>query len=207
MSRFTSSYMERRQRLLLVLARRSQFVLFSKIVLGLMIALLLGAIIILPLLNKATRITLTSVTQGEELQPVMLNPKFQGMDAQNQPFTVTAVRAYQKNDNIVEMESIQADMTLKSRTWLLLSANHGTINSQDQELKLVGDVRLYHDQGYEFTTNSVRIDTSTGNAVGEEPIKGHGAIGNFTAKQFSIFDKGERMILSGNVTVLIKPDA
>jgi lipopolysaccharide export system protein LptC len=207
MARFASSYVERRQQLLQMLGRRSRFVFMSKIALGVMITLLLGLIIILPLMQDESRITLTSEAPGEELQPVMVNPKFQGMDGQNQPFTVTATRASHTDADTVQMENIQADMTMKDRTWLALSSNTGTLNLKDQTLLLAGNVKLYHDQGYEFSTERVRIDTATGNATGESPLTGQGSIGNFRAEQFSIFDKGERMVLSGHVTMTLRPDA
>ena len=207
MARFSNSYTERRQQLLQMLGRRSRFVFMSKIALGAMIAVLLGIIIILPLMEGDKRITLTSTAPGEEQQPVMVNPKFQGVDAQNQPFMVTATRAFHKDADTVEMENIQADLTMKDRTWLTLSANKGALNLKDQTLLLTGQVKLFHDKGYEFATESLRIDTNTGNAVGESTLTGQGQIGYFTAEQFSIFDKGERMILSGHVTMTIKPDA
>lgn len=207
MARFSNSYTERRQQLMQMLGRRTRFVFMSKIALGMMIAALLSIIIILPLMEQDTRITLTSTAPGEELQPVMVNPKFQGVDAQNQPFMVTASRAFHKDSDTVEMENIQADLTMKDRTWLALSAKKGALNLKDQTLTLMGQVKLYHDKGYEFATESLRIDTATGNAAGESTLTGQGQIGNFTAEQFSIFDKGERMVLSGHVTMTIKPDA
>jgi lipopolysaccharide export system protein LptC len=208
MPRFTNSYTDRRQQLLLMLGRRSRFVFFSKVMLGCMILLLLGIITILPLLeDEASRITLASTQKGEELHPVMINPKFQGVDGQNQPFVVTATQAFHKDERTVVMEKIQADLTMKDTTWLALSANGGTMDLQDQTLFLSGDVKLFHDKGYEFTTEQVRIDTVNGNATGELPVQGQGVMGSFTAEQFSIFDRGERMILSGNVTMRIRPNA
>lgn len=208
MPRFNSSYIERRQQLLQMLGRRSRFVFFSKIALGCMIATLLAIIILLPLMeDEATRIILAGTDKGEELQPVMVNPKFQGVDGQNQPFMVTATRAFHKDSNTVEMVNIQADLTMKDRTWLALSADNGTMNMGDQTLLLHGNVKLFHDRGYEFTTEKVRIDTISGNATGESPLSGQGDIGNFQAEQFSIFDRGARMVLSGNVTMKIRPNA
>ncbi|MBY0356264.1 MAG: hypothetical protein K2Q12_11140, partial [Rickettsiales bacterium] len=96
MPRFTNSYIDRRQKLLLVLARRSRYVLFSKIALGLMITVLLGVVVILPLMEEEARITIAVNEKGQQAQPMMMNPKFQGTDAQNQPFTVTATRAFHK---------------------------------------------------------------------------------------------------------------
>lgn len=207
MPRFTNSYIDRRQKLLLVLARRSRYVLFSKIALGLMITVLLGVVVILPLMEEEARITIAVNEKGQQAQPMMMNPKFQGTDAQNQPFTVTATRAFHKDADNVQLENIQADMTLKDRTWLALTADKGTINLGDQNLQLFGHVKIYHDKGYEFTTESMRIDTATGNVVGESALEGQGQVGNFKAEQFSIFDKGNRMILSGHVTMTIMPDA
>ncbi|MEK9899787.1 MAG: LPS export ABC transporter periplasmic protein LptC, partial [Rhodospirillaceae bacterium] len=64
-------------------------------------------------------------------------------------------------------------------------------------LHLTGDVNLFHDQGYEFTTTAAQVDLVTSTASGDEPVDGQGPFGVLNAEGFRVFDSGDRVLFLG----------
>ncbi len=109
----------------------------------------------------------------------LLNPKFQSKDSDLQPYTITAQKAFQseENLNIVILDQPTADINLKDGAWLAAKADKGEFDQVNQVLKLYGHVRLFHDDGYELTMNSLAISITAQEAVSVDPVQGHGPIG------------------------------
>lgn len=208
MTRFHSRQVSRRERLFELLPRRSRFIFLSKLVIGALVIGLFGTMVILPMFQddeNGMRIAFSpSEGQGgDDKQPVMMNPKFQGVDDENQPYTVTAERARQVYDQDIVMEKLSADLTMNDQSWLSLSADDGLLKMKEQMLFLTGNVQMFRDDGYELKTEEMRVNIETGEAFGEKPIRGQGAMGSFLAQGFSIYDKGRRMVFTGRVTLTI----
>jgi len=135
-----------RKRLLETLTRYSRFVSVSKALLILMTMILVGTVVILPLMRGdagGMRIVFTATEDSPEEEPVMKNPRFQGTDYKNQPFMVTAESAIQRDKNTIDLTDVSADMTMKDESWLMVTANKGTLALGDKELWLEGKVRCH----------------------------------------------------------------
>src|SRR5690606_31047360 len=93
----------------------------------------------------------------------LLNPRFESKDDKNQPYTITAQRAIQgkEDENLVMLEKPMADMLLTSGNWIAIEASNGTFRQDSQKLLLTGDVRLFHDEGYEM--KMVKLDINLEN--------------------------------------------
>lgn len=199
-----------RKRLLETLTRYSRFVSVSKALLIVLTAVLVGTVVILPLMRGdagGMRIVFTATEETAEEEPVMKNPRFQGVDHKNQPFMVTAKTATQRDKNTVDLVSVSADMTMKDTSWLIVTAKKGTLALGDKELWLEGDVTLFHDAGYEMKTSRVLVDLAKSEARGDTEIHGQAAMGRLDAGSFTVFDRGRHLVFHGPVKVVIQPGA
>jgi lipopolysaccharide export system protein LptC len=67
-----------------------------------------------------------------------------------------------------------------------------------------GGVRMASSQ-QTFETADSQFDTKTGDLTGSGPIHGSGALGDITAKSYSVHDKGDRLIFEGKVHARLYP--
>ena len=111
----------------------------------------------------------------------LVNPKFESVDSSEQPYTITATKAYKDTSDLIQLDKPVADIALKDNAWLAIQSNAGEYESVKQQLMLQGHVKLFHDQGYEMVTDKVDIDMVTKQAVSKTPVSGHGPIGNINA--------------------------
>lgn len=154
------------------------------------------------------RIGMTDVAPIEVDKLTMSNPRFEGIDDRNRPFTVTADEASQVKDNaeVVELSRPQADMTMEDGAWVALSADKGQFQREAKLLALEGSVSLFQDRGYELHTERVSIDFNTGTAVSDAPVFGQGPVGELTGEGLRLSDKGAVIELTGDARILFYPN-
>lgn len=137
----------------------------------------------------------------------MLNPRYVGVDSENRPFTVTAQSTSQTGPGgqRVSLERPQADMTLTDGAWVSLMADHGVYDRDDGTLFLTGDVQLFHDQGYQFQSESARVDLKAGAASGDRPVRVQGPAGFLAGQGFRIEDHGKTVTVTGRSALRLDP--
>ncbi len=176
-------------------------------------ALALAALVLLwpQIVPDERRVRLRPVGVGiEDLENLrVLNPRFIGVDAQSQPYTLTAEQATQASGNstLTELAKPKADMTLANGTWLALTADQGQYHKASQELDLWGNVNLFHDQGYEIATDRAHVDFDKGSASGQEAVHGQGPNSELDGEGFQIYDKGARIFVTGKSRLVLFPGA
>jgi lipopolysaccharide export system protein LptC len=186
----------------------TRFVHISKFTLSLMVILILVFLVVIPLIakqNSGVRVAFVSTEQKEDTLPVMVNPRYQGVDNKNQPYLVTADSAMQTDENTVTLEKVKADITTNDNAWLALLADQGTLNMAEQSLLLQGGVQFYHDNGAEMRTEQLRLDLNNRSAYGESPVIIQGDFGHIHSNRFAIVDKGNRVLFNDRVNVLLLP--
>jgi lipopolysaccharide export system protein LptC len=141
--------------------------------------------------------------QAENLN--MINARFEGVDDQDRPFTVTADVATQRQGqpNLIELQLPKADMTMKDGAWVALTARQGLYRRDSKVLELSGEVSLFHDRGFELRTSAARIDLEAGVASGDRPVQGHGPSGRLEAEGFRMGQNGERILFTGNSRMVL----
>jgi lipopolysaccharide export system protein LptC len=139
----------------------------------------------------------------------MINAKYDGVDEEGRPFTVTADMATQLSDQRtqIELQLPKADMTLNDGTWLALNAKVGNYDRDAELLDLRGDVSLFHDRGFEMTTESAQVNLAEGTAQGDQAVEGHGPVGILRAEGFQVLDRGSRIIFTGQSQMIFFPEA
>lgn len=190
----------------------SRFVVMMKVLLPVIALLLIGLVVAWPYLKLSdTRFSIgfTALKVGNVEDPAMINPRFLGVDKEQQTFSITADIA--KNllnaERSVELEMPKADISLEDGTWLVVTAKSGTYVRQNETLTLNQSVNLFHDSGYEFRTESADIELTTGVASGSLPIEGHGPFGKLKAEGFRLVDKGKTIYFTGKSKLTIYPGA
>ena len=200
------------RRIALPSGRYTRFVALMKILLPGLAAALLVLVAAWPRLQASldhlrlhfSRIDLTA---AGDLR--MVNARFSGIDKLHRPYVVTAEVARQtpgRND-LIALEGPQADMTLTNGAWVAVTSYTGVYYSQPQLLNLYGDVRLYHDRGYELTTDSAHLNLPAGTGEGSDPVAGQGVFGDIVSQGFRLLDHGATIIFTGKARLHIAPRA
>jgi lipopolysaccharide export system protein LptC len=151
------------------------------------------------------RIGSASVAPTEIDRLSMVNPRFQGIDDQNRPFTVTAKEASQVkgNDDLIDLVQPQADITLESGSWMAVSADSGRYQRSTRQLQLDGKVSLFQDRGYELHVESIAVDFAAGGAVSNTAVTGQGPAGELSGEGLRVADRGAVIELTGKSRILL----
>ena len=151
------------------------------------------------------RISVSSISLEQADNLTMLNPRFDGIDERSRPYSVTADLAIQDNanDNLVDLELPKADVTLEDGTWLAIMAKSGRYHREDETVDLMGDVIVFHDEGFEVKTDFAHINLVDGTAEGDQPVEAHGPIGMLNSEGFRVEDEGERIFFTGKAYMLM----
>lgn len=147
------------------------------------------------------RIDPKSVGQNE-----LINPKFQSEDSHNQPYTITANKAYQKAGNLdsILLDKPVADIALKNGGNVALQAGEGTYNQKASELLLKGDVQMRHTSGYEIRTNQMNINVTSQSMSSDQDVSGHGPAADIEAKGLEANGETDMVIFKGPAKLTLR---
>ena len=173
---------------------------------------LIVVVITWPYIQKDNiQLTIGFATGGVEGSddPTMVNPRYTGVDSDQQPFTVTAdlARNLVLDTTRVDLEMPKADIILGDGTWLAVTAETGVYGRDEALLDLSGAVNMFHDQGYEMITDSVRIDLNARTAESVTAVVGQGPIGELRSEGFRMDNKNRVIHFTGKASLLLYPDA
>lgn len=153
--------------------------------------------------ESGIRVVFTNIPKRENLQNVMMKPHYQGVDANNHPFTVIADKATQLDKENVALENVQGDMTMGDGAWVAVNAASGTINITTKQLELHDRVNMFYDGGYEFRSDYAHVDIQQGRAYGNLPVEGQGPPGTLTADRFEVDKRGQVIRFEGSVKMKV----
>ncbi len=183
----------------------------TKLILSAIALILTLVLIILPLINPMYdnfRLTFSSIEGGEKAKnPRMINPRFQGIDGEDQTYNIIADDATMNENEELTLNNLNADMSLNDGTWVSLLANKGVLSNNHKKLYLTGNVGLYTNSQYEFITDEITINMKDSSAYGTHSVIGKAPIGTIKADGFRLFDKGQRVIFTGRVKVVMYPES
>ncbi|MBN8520636.1 MAG: LPS export ABC transporter periplasmic protein LptC [Alphaproteobacteria bacterium] len=135
----------------------------------------------------------------------LIKPLFQSTDKDKRPFTITAEKATQNQDNpeLVMMESPEADLQLSDGGWVAARAKTALFEEKNEKLFLSGDVNLFHDSGYTLKSPELRINMKTGEAFSDRDVRVTGPKGTLNASGMEAFQRDEKIIFKGPATLVI----
>lgn len=190
----------------------SRMVFLMKVLLPSIAVVLVGLVLAWPELisdDGRFRLNAVRIDQRDAETLRMVNPRYVGTDDRNQPFTVTADVATQSSGNadLVALDHPKADIALEDGSWVALTASDGLYHRDRQSINLKGAVNIFHDSGYEFSSESALIDLKAGTATGTETVTGQGPMGDIEAEGFQILDRGARILFTGKARLVMYPAA
>jgi len=180
---------------------------YSRVVMAMKLtlpALALAAVALIaawPTLNELPKPRITADKGHLE----MIKPRYFSADEQNQPYSLTAVRAEQSTDQpgIVILDKPEAEMTEAAGTWVTMRSDRGWYDQNTGILKMRGAVHVLRDDGSEFTTEEAYSDVRKGTAWGDVHVEGQGPQGVVLAEGFRMTERGKTMVFlnSSNANV------
>ncbi len=149
-------------------------------------------------------------TQSEQAigKNELVNPRFESQDQKNQPYTITATRAFQDPENLdlVMLENPVADIALKDGNWVALEATSGEYRQGVENLMLRQNVKMYHDDGYTIVTDMLVIDIRGQVAETDSPVNGHGPMGSISAQGLKAIGTDGKLIFKGPATLILNQE-
>ncbi len=132
-------------------------------------------------------------------QLAMVNADYQGVDRNNRPYSIQAATARQdaEQDTQVLLTRPRAEFYTGSGRKVYLEADEGTYFRDLNILELLGNVTLYHEDGYQIHTRSALADIKNNSAEGQDPVEGYGPQGNLQGEGFRIQDGGQSVMVLG----------
>ncbi len=129
----------------------------------------------------------------------LVNPRFESTDEKKQPYTITALRAVQgeNNENLIMLEKPVADILLNSGNWLAIQADQGAFREDTQRLLLKDNVKIFHDLGYQMTTPQLHVDMNKEYAWSQKDIYAQGPAGTLQAKGMELYSTTGRLVFTG----------
>lgn len=190
------------------LARRRLLVSIAKRALPALALALLALVALWPEFDSAAdrgRVAFRRVLQATPEALRISEPRYQGIDEQLRPFTVTARLAVQGADEkVVALEMPRADMVLSDGAWIYVEAQRGFYDRPDQRLDLVEQVRVHHDDGSQLVTARARLDLTAGSGEGDHPVAAQGPFGTLTAEGFRLIDRGQVVVFTGQARTVLE---
>lgn len=188
----------------------SSFVRFMKIILPLGAVIIIGLILWWPYISGIEgqfKIGFSNINIVPDEQTGVDNARYFGVDDQKRPYSISAdiARFPEGPKGPIDLELPKADLTMDNGTWLVMTANSGVYNQQKKLLSLHGAVNLFHDTGYEITTDEIDINLAKNDAIGTKPINGHGPFGELNASGVRIDKNNKTIFFIGPARLLMFP--
>ncbi|MGZ3375435.1 MAG: LPS export ABC transporter periplasmic protein LptC [Phenylobacterium sp.] len=184
--------------------RRSRLIHVYRIVLPAAIAAIL-----LGLGGSVAYNALTSqrLPPGDSNDPIRLvKPHFIGRDARGRPFVLTSLTATRDTNDYQKVYLDHPTLTLDAdgADPTHIAGGAGIYHEDTSKLELSKGVRLSSARGA-FDTATSLYDLKSGELGGSDAVQGMGSLGQIQAKSYGVYDKGERMVFTGDVHSRLQP--
>ncbi len=116
------------------------------------------------------------------------NAKLIGGSKNALPYTITAKTAIKNNGDkdLMLLYSVEADITLKNGSWLLLSTDSAFYKISEKLLSAREKVQLFYDNGTTLETTNVNYKINKGLVEGDNKVRMFGGWGTIESGSFSI---------------------
>jgi lipopolysaccharide export system protein LptC len=144
---------------------------------------------------------------------VMQRPRLTGYGdaadtAKNRGYEVTAARAEQdvSKPNEVDLFELEGRMGLRADGWAEIAAQSGHMNNTTQLLDLYNEIEIKTDLGERARFTQGTVDFVKGEITSKEPVAIKFTQADLVANNMHLFGKGERVVFTGRVGLVLKPD-
>jgi lipopolysaccharide export system protein LptC len=148
--------------------------------------------------NRPYSITAQGASQPQKTDPAPAPDSGNGSEASaGHPAAQQPAQAAAEADDIINLQKLIADMTLKDGTWVALTADHGIYHRDAGTVDLSGNVTLFHDTGLSFQTDAATVDMNNDWARGDQLVEGQNADGEINSEGFEIQNSGQTILFTG----------
>jgi len=121
--------------------------------------------------------------------------RYVGEDDQGRPFQITAKSAVQRSSDVpvVDISGMLARLILPQGV-VTLVANLARYNLDEQQVRVVGPLRVTGPDGYRLDTSDVTVDLKERSVTGSGGVSGEMRLGRFSAGRLRA-DLGERTVV------------
>lgn len=190
------------------IARRRLAVRLAKWLFPILGVGLLVGIAVWPELDRMedrARVSFRRVIQAQPDAVRLVEPRYQGLDEQNRPFTVTAdIAAQTEAADIVDLTQPRADILLTDGSWVLLESREGRFDKARSRLGLQGDVTLWQDGGNLLVTEAAEVLLNEGAASGDRPVAAQGPFGTLVSEGFRLTERGQVVVFTGRARAVLE---
>jgi lipopolysaccharide export system protein LptC len=158
-----------------------------------------------PLRGKLANVSISAVgITGGKVR--METPRLSGHRKDNRPYQVTAENAFQeiRNPTQVELETLTARIQMEREGWVTVNAKTGLFDTQKEKLRLVDDVKIRTENGYDMQMKTADVDFKSGTVVSREPVKVSLGETTVDADTLDVKNNGELIVFQGRVKVLVR---
>lgn len=161
--------------------------------------MIIGPVVASSLTGSSAAITRIS---GDQVI-TMINPRFSGRNYAGETYTITADTA-QRRRNDPETIDLKHPKLINEHG-SEITAPIGVFFQKDDHLYLSETVLVRDSSGYEFQTEAADIYVASSQVAGRHRLIGHGPLGSIKADSYEISEDNGRLILRGNVEMVIYP--
>ncbi len=138
---------------------------------------------------------------------VMANPKLDGFTKDNRPYKVTASRAIQdfKNEGIVELEGIAAELPIDADNWALVDAPRGVYDRDKNTLDITSAMTIKTGNGMSVKLKSAHLDMGKGGMKTDDPVDIQLTGAKITSDSMTILENGKVLVFEKRVRMNIDP--
>ena len=132
------------------------------------------------------------------------NAKLIGNDRNNKPYVITAKSSFKNSldENLLHLQSVEADMTLNNNNWMSINTNHAIFNIFEKTIEATEKVFIFYDDGTKLESTGLNYNVANGIGFSNSGVKMFGEWGIIEANSFS-FDTNNHMIKFYNKPKLI----
>jgi len=136
---------------------------------------------------------------------VIDNLHYTGIDNKNEPYSLTAAQATRPGNlhGIYDLTKPEGEITLQSGAWMDGKADYGRYDENNKKLWLGGDVQLFHDKGYQVTTDEAQVNLDTDDAWSDKAVLIQGGFGTIRGVGFRFLDSGHTIVIEGPATAIL----
>jgi lipopolysaccharide export system protein LptC len=136
---------------------------------------------------------------------VIDNLHYTGVDNKNQPYSLLAKQATRpaKMHGIYDLNKPEGEITLQSGAWLDGKADYGRYDEIGKKLWLGGNVQIFHNKGYQVTTDEAQINLNNNDSWGDKDVLIQGPFGTIRGMGFRFLDSGHTVIVKGPAQAIL----
>ena len=132
------------------------------------------------------------------------NAKLIGNDRNNKPYVITAKSSFKNSldENLLHLNSVEADMTLNSNNWMSINTNHAVFSIFEKTIEATEKVFIFYDDGTKLESFGLTYNVANGIGFSNGGVMMFGKWGIIEASSFS-FDTSDHIIKFYNKPKLI----